>query len=424
MKKIPGQLFVPIAIVALLVTMVVTGGRAKHDAQGRPVVVYAHPPCPPDLMAYFERAFADFRQAHPQIDFRVLHITGNYEDKIKVMFAGKVAPDVIFMYPTALPAWVDLAALTPLDEWVTPAVKAEYFAAGIETFTWNGRLYGLPKDASAEILFYNKAMFRERGVPLPTAEWTWDDFLAAAKQLTRDTDGDGRTDVYGTEQPPWDSLVLQNGGQVISDDGTRCLLGEPAAVEALKFWAELRTRYRVTPTPESRMDQTPWQLFALRRTGMFVSMYPAVPILRRTCDFEWDIALPPRGPQRARSAFQGSAFAITSQCRNKDAAFTFVRWMTSSGMRHVMTFDIPCYKPLGQADEWRDSSQPPASKEVAVQVMEQATPPAIKHPAYAEILDAIGPQLDRVNRGVATVEEAVKIIVPNVNAILVRRGAE
>ncbi len=89
-------------------------------------------------------------------------------------------------------------------------------------------------------------------------------------------------------------------------------------------------------------------------------------------------------------------------------------------MRHIMTFDIPCYKPLGQSDEWRSLSQPPPSKEVAVQVMEQATPPAIKHPAYAEILDAINPQLDRVNRGVVTVEEAVKVIVPNVDAILAR----
>ena len=111
-----GQLAVPLVTLGLLAAAIMTGGRATHDEEGRPTVVYAHPPCPPDLMVDFEKAFDDFRGKYPAIDLRVLHITGNYEDKIKVMFAGKVAPDVIFMYPTALSAWVDLNALLPLDE--------------------------------------------------------------------------------------------------------------------------------------------------------------------------------------------------------------------------------------------------------------------------------------------------------------------
>lgn len=427
MRLPPSQLLVPAAIIALLVGVIVTGGRATRDAQGRPTVVYAHPPCPTDLMAYFERAFDDFQEQHSEIDFRVLHITGSYEDKIKIMFAGNVAPDVIFMYPTALSAWVDLNALAPLDELMAGDGKVspeDYFRAGIETFSRYGNIYGLPKDASADILFYNKAMFREQGVSMPSPDWTWDDFLSAARRLTRDTDGDGRIDVFGATQPQWDRMVLQNGGHVISDDGTRCLLGEPEAIEALTRWAELRIRHEVTPTPESTMDTSVWRLFALKKLGMFVSMYPGVPILRRTCDFEWDIALPPKGPARRYSTFTGSALAITRQSRNKQAAFTFVRWMTSEGMRHVMTFDIPAYVELGASDEWRDASTPPLSKAVAIDVMAQAGPPSIKHPDWSEINDAITPPLDRVNRGATTVKQAVAEIVPNVEAILARRAAK
>lgn len=423
----PSQLLVPLAIIALLVGTIATGGRKGEDAKGRAIVVYAHPPCPPDLMAYFEKAFDDFRATHPEIDFRVLHITGNYEDKIKIMFAGNVAPDVIFMYPTSLPAWVNLDALTPLDALMArdgQVGRDDYFLAGVETFSWGGRRYGLPKDATADILFYNKAMFRERGVPLPTPDWTWDDFLVAAKKLTRDADGDGRIDVFGATQIEWDRLVIQNGGKVISDDGTRCLLGEPEAIEALEFWAAMRTEHRVVPTPESTMDTSAWQLFALQRLGMFLSMYPAVPILRRSCDFEWDIALLPRGPARHYSVFTGSALAITRQARDKEAAYTFARWMTSRGMRHVMTFDIPCYVTLGRSDAWRDPTRPPASKHVAVDVMDHAGPPAIQHPDWSQINDAIAPHLDRVNRGVSTVREAVAEIVPKVDAILARHAAQ
>ena len=68
-RNFPTQFLVPLAIVTLLVITIATGGRKTRDARGRPTVVYAHPPCPPDLMAYFEEAFEDFRTLHPEIDF-------------------------------------------------------------------------------------------------------------------------------------------------------------------------------------------------------------------------------------------------------------------------------------------------------------------------------------------------------------------
>jgi len=210
MSRWSSSLWIPIVAVAILIGSILTGGRADSDPQGRPVVVYAHPPCPPDLMRYFEEAFADFRQSHPEINLQVLHITGNYEDKIKVMFAGKVAPDVIFMYPTALPAWVELGALRPLNDLLGTNV-ADYFAAGVRTFSYRGRIYGLPKDATADILFYNPALFRQHGLTTPSADWTWQEMLRAAKAMTEDRDGDGRTDVYGMQQPEWQSATMARG---------------------------------------------------------------------------------------------------------------------------------------------------------------------------------------------------------------------
>lgn len=426
-SKIPSQFLVPVVLIAFLGMTIMLGGRSTHDRDGRPTVVYAHPPCPPDLMVYFEQAFEDFRKQHPDINLKVLHITGQYEDKVKIMFAGNVAPGVIFTYPQTFPAWVNLDTLVPLDELLAEhggVTKDDYFQAGIDTFTWNGKLYGLPKDASADLLFFNRTLFKEHGLEEPNVDWTWDDFRAAAKVLTQDKDQDGRTDSFGASLPGWDRMIIQNGGAVISDDGLRCLLDEPKAIEALKQWAELRTLHGVTPTPESEMDNTIWTMFANGKVGMFISMYPGVPILRRSCDFEWDIALPPRGPENRYAAYTGSALAITKQCRNKDAAFTFIQWMTTEGMKHVMTFDIPAYKQLGQSEAWRDASLPPASSFIAVDVMRDAGPPAIKHPASLEITDAITPYLDRVIRGVSTVEEVVAEIVPKVNAILERHAAK
>ncbi len=410
----------------ILAAAMLSGNRPVASAQGRRVVVYAHPPCPPALMRYFDEAFDDFRKTHPDIDLQVLHITGNYQDKIKVMFAGKVAPDVIFMYPSDLAAWVELGALKPLDQILASNGKTsitDYFPASVQTYTYGGHLYALPKDASAELLFYNPELFRKHGLSFPTADWTWQDMLHAATAITQDTDGDGRTDIFGLQQPDWQTLVRQNGGRIISADGTRCELDSRQSMEALEFWVALRQQYKVVPTPESGMDMTAWRMFVLQRAGMFISMYPVVPVLRRSCAFEWDIALPPRGSGQIRSAVTGSAFAVTSQSRNSEAAFEWARWMTNEGMKHIMTFDIPANIKLGQSQEWRDATLPPASKQVAVDVMKVAGPP-LQHPAYAQIIDAINPDLDRANRGDCSVKEAVEQIVPKVNAVLARYAHE
>ena len=136
---------VPLFMVALLGGALAFGGKKTTSADGRPVVVYAHPPCPPELMVFYNGIFDDFRRDHPEIDLRVLHVTGTYEDKVKVMFAGDVAPDVIFMYPTTLPAWVSLGALAPLPPDEAAAARRDYFAPMVDAFTIDGQLYGYPE---------------------------------------------------------------------------------------------------------------------------------------------------------------------------------------------------------------------------------------------------------------------------------------
>ncbi len=416
---------IPVGMGLLLVLAISSGRRPDRDDRGRPIVVYAHPPCPPELMAFYRPAFEEFRRTHPDIDFRVLHITGNYEDKIKVMFAGKVAPDVIFMYPTALPAWVTLGALEPLDDLLArdPTVgREDYFEPAIATFSYGGRIYGLPKDASATIMEYNVALFRELGIPKPGPKWTWTDLLAAGKKLTADTDGDGRVDRWGLDAPPWWVFVWQNGGRILDPSGARCTLLEPRAIEALEFWAALRWKYQVTPTPEAHSDMSFSRMFVLERVGMMFAMYPVVSILRKQCDFEWDIAPMPAGPRGRATDFVGSALAVTRQSRNKAAAFEWVRWMTSpAGMRNVISFEFPSCRALAESAEWTNSAPTPASKQVAVEAMAYARPP-MQHPRYQEIMDALNPELEKAQRGMISVRRALKNAVPRVDEILRRTG--
>ena len=247
-RLLNSPVMIPLAMAALIGGALLTRTRPARDEAGRPIVVYAHPPCPPDLMAIYEPLFEQFRREHPGIALHVLHVTGNYEDKIKVMFAGNVAPDVIFMYPTAWPAWAELNAPEPLGERLGRGGAGEYYRPMIEAFRIGGDVYGLPKDASAPVLYYNVDLFERHGVAKPQADWSWDDLLEAAKALTKDTDGDGRVEQWGLNVPPWEMFVWGFGGEILDADRRRCLLDGPEAIAGLEYWAALRHRHGVVPT--------------------------------------------------------------------------------------------------------------------------------------------------------------------------------
>src|SRR5439155_1169788 len=77
----------------------------------------------------------------------------------------------------------------------------------------------------------------------PTDDWTWDDFLRVAKQVTRDTDGDGSIDQWGSafdgRLAVWLPWIWAGGGDVLCADGRRAsgCLDSRATIEALRWYA-------------------------------------------------------------------------------------------------------------------------------------------------------------------------------------------
>jgi multiple sugar transport system substrate-binding protein len=248
--------------------------------------------------------------------------------------------------------------------------------------------------------------------------------LEAARALTKDTDGDGRVDQWGLDPYPWWVFVWQNGGRILNEDRRACALEEPRAVEALAFWAGLRHRHGVTPTPEAAADLSVSQLFIAGRVAMSFQMYPIVATYRKTCSFKWDIAPVPSGPAGRATDAVGSAFAITRQSANKAAAFEFIAWLTSAaGMRRLLAVEAPSWKRLAQSPAFVKQPDQPKSKTVAVEAMDYARIP-MQHPLYAEIMDQLTPVLMKAQRGQVSVREALAEAVPHVNRILQRQERE
>lgn len=182
-------------------------------------------------------------------------------------------------------AWLSTfsGALENLDDVFTPSVQEDLFPSLLKEARVDGHFVGMPLWTNSEILFYRtdlfedekeKADFEERyGYPLepPT---TWQQYRDAAEFFTRDTDGDGKTDLYGTDvkgavETEWLAFALQAGaeGTALNAEGAP-IVNDRAHREALDFVTSL------LPYAPPGAEQVDWgasqNLFNQGQTAMLI----------------------------------------------------------------------------------------------------------------------------------------------------------
>ncbi len=102
-----------------------------------------------------------------------------FKNKLKVYMASNEAIDVTMVHGGA-----ELSTLVQAN-YVKELNPAEYegdqfkFLPGVyKSFTFGGKLYGLPRNSDYEVIYYNKALFEDNGVKVPT---TIQELIDAAK---------------------------------------------------------------------------------------------------------------------------------------------------------------------------------------------------------------------------------------------------
>jgi len=165
---------------------------------------------------------------------------------------------------------------------LTPYIEAEgvdvsdFYPATLDPYRMNGRYYGLPNDACSEVMFYNKEHYDAAGLAYPKEGWTWDEFVSNAKRLTRDTDGDGKTDKWGFVLPSdiWMlfSAIYSNGGLLFDLKNPDIpLFAQPQATQAVDMMLNLALKDKVAPLRGQMGDQDSKRGFQLGRISMMMS---------------------------------------------------------------------------------------------------------------------------------------------------------
>jgi multiple sugar transport system substrate-binding protein len=161
--------------------------------------------------------------------------------KLTVALQGEEPPDITYQYGSSLPQLAAAPGLVDLTDWVEqPEVDWEDFIPGARTAaTFEGKVLGIPALIDNLALVYNKTLFDDAGLDYPNADWTWDDFRAAAEALT-----DPTAKQFGFSYPMdasedtvwhYDPLLWQNGGSILTEDQTQAAFNSPEGVEALEL---------------------------------------------------------------------------------------------------------------------------------------------------------------------------------------------
>ncbi|HEX2035508.1 MAG TPA: sugar ABC transporter substrate-binding protein [Chloroflexota bacterium] len=258
---------------------------------------------------YYERnrqRADDFEKAHPGIKIDILHIQDGFQEKILAMFVADTPPDTHVLDMPKVQAYAKRDVLRSLNPFMREdkSFRAELLhKKAVEIMSdRKGELLGMPSGGSPNLFFYNKDLFVSAGLPTPYElyqknQWTWQAFLEGARQVTRGSPGAWQ--VAGATTGLHRLWLNANGIEEFDDYRApkRCLYGEPPAVEAFQFLADLRHKHKVTPVNFSRevgMDDT--RGFVEGRVAMMARWTSGIGQFRNITGFTWGMVPYPKGP--------------------------------------------------------------------------------------------------------------------------------
>jgi multiple sugar transport system substrate-binding protein len=372
---------------------------------------------PAELAAY-QKLVDAFQVEHPEIKVEVIQVPGSdYDKRLSADIAAKNPADVVFLNYRFYAGYANAGALEPLGGYLQKSKlikESDFYPEAINPFKWKGELMCIPLNISSLVVYYNKELFTQAGVPFPAAGWTWDDFLAAAQKLTKDTNGDGVAEQFGAgiqasliRLAPF---VWQAGGEIVDDESnpTKLMLDTNEAFDAADFFVGLQTVNHVVPNAEQEASENSESRFINGRTAMYFNSRRSVTTFRESVKFDWDVAALPQSKTPA-TILHSDGYCMPSAAKNKDAAWVFIEFANSVEGQTIITGTgrtVPSLKAVAESTAFLDPNAKPASSHVFLDVI-----PAIRAlpivPKWAEIEDIAGEEIARGFYGETDVYDAM-----------------
>lgn len=253
-------------------------------------------------------------------------------EQFSLALSANEAPDVISLDCTKVPYFASVGSYKEIGDRFAELSYKDTFSEGMLNLgTCDGKLYAIPFAPDVSVLLYNKDHFIEAGLDPDVPPTTWDELVDYAQKLTNHDHygyvfAGGHASAYMFTVMPY---VWNNGGELLNEDGTKCLLNEAYAIEALQLFYDLTNKYKVTPPSVTSYSWTEAQdAFLTQKASMVVLGSAAIySFISGENEMNWGACLVPRGPSGSgyASFSGGDSIGIVSQTEHEEEAWQFIQ---------------------------------------------------------------------------------------------------
>lgn len=298
--------------------------------------------------AAYEKIFAAYEKSHPgvTIDFKPFKAT-EYNKILATGLAGSDGPDVpqVRSYGP-LQATIASKSLVPLDGTVDLSSWDENVVASAKGKA-DGKIYSVPLARQATVLFYNKKLFSDNGLQVPT---TWADFIKVNDTLL----GKGVTPLAVGAKDDWTLPIVHEvlgGARFGGTAFQKAVLGgektftDPDFVASVDVLKQLEKYMPKSVTGVAVTDAM--TLFTAGKAAMYPGgSYDLATLQKGNPSMEIGVMqVPPASgaPADAKPTTAGWAdgnFAVNAKSPNKAAALELVKWMSTKEFGQMVADDI------------------------------------------------------------------------------------
>jgi len=333
----------------------------------------------PSVNAVMDILLAGFGTRYPGVKVKIEYQVGDYSERMYTQAAAGNLADAVWtanLFTLGFVANGVLKDLMPfiekdkefnLDD-IYPVILSEARIEG------NPGLFYLPASLDVVTMFYNKTALEKAGAALPTADWTWDDFVAAGLKVSAEKDKDGNPKMWMLDNTTWawsatvHPWLVGYGSDVLDKTGKKSTWSTPESLAGLEYYTSLWTKHKIAQP--LGVDVGGWA-FTMGRAVTFFHIAGLRKNFRETIGdkFEWDAELAPKMPDGKHRTGMGSyGFGVYEKAKMPDVAWDFIKYLDLPTTQIIMAKNmagIPLLKSLANDDRWLSAMTPPPKNNMA-----------------------------------------------------------
>ena len=279
---------------------------------------------------------ADFEAENPDIKVNAIY-SGNYDDtRVRALSALNSGDPAQLAVMFSIDAYdlIEQDLILPFDDVVSGAEGANWLKSFYPALMANGNIegktWGIPFQRSTIVAYYNKDMFRAAGLDPESPPTSWDELISMGKALTKD--GAYGIMIPSTGYPYWmfQALAIQNGKEVMSNDGLTTYFDDPTVVETLEFWKSLSSEHGVMPEGTVEWG-TLRQAFLEGQTAMMWHSTGNLTAVKKNASFDFGVAELPANVRKGSPTGGGNFYIFKdTSAEEQAAALKLIQFMTSA----------------------------------------------------------------------------------------------